>query len=422
MKSRSKKLVSVFLSVLLVFGAFAFCFSVSAEASNVTIDLSSVPFGRIELNGNVVVTNQVGSVSVAPGTPISLTAVPSANTTFLYWVNVESNRIFSFDASYSFTAATDIRLQAVFALSILDENNTPVSHYISYLSMANNILSAYDCDVGYPDEYPENVPAIDGYTFTGEWSYTQDQIAASTENLFVYPVYVVKNQQFVVKTFLDSIDNQTSVTVYNRLDVAEVRAATTHNGEPFSYWAVIDNNDSTLSVASYYENYSFYVTNDIKLIPIYGAEPGNGIAIRISADVPNFTSGSVTVYSERSIFRTYTVIENGILLTLKTDVGANPSAFVIGGNSVAKATSQNNENNGTFDISVGNWRRTVTAAETGNAETIYPLVYARAYVILKDSSGHVLDPVYSDIHTVNYVDFGYTGEFEQDNVDDPFGD
>jgi len=394
-------MVTVALVCVLSAGFYA-----SADNGDVTVSLQCSGPGRI-YQGTQMVARTTGSIDAAKGTSVSLTAVPDSDGVFLYWVNMETNRIFSFNETFTFAAATYLKVEAVFCS---DDSDV---HYVTHLTVNDNILRGIEVFVGDPLLHVDYTPARDGYTWTGEWTYTEQEVKESGDDLLVYPVFTKNESELVVRILLDG--GVQSSAVYEFLDLVELSADVTHEGQPFSYWAVI-NEDESLEIVSYYADYLFYVTKDVDLTPVYGDDSGSGIVTRITGARPNLDEDRVTVYAERSVSMDFEVLQHGMLLTLDDQTGSRDDLFVIDENNplIEKRTGNGTEHTGTYGVTYYNWK--VLTNVNGVDMYIYPRLYARSYVVVKDSGG-ATHTIYGTVYVVEEQYGGMPG----DDIDDPWG-
>lgn len=398
--------------VALAMLASMFGFTASAEDDTVNIEVFSSGGGSVTVDGKLDGEPQWSgfSFSAAVGETVTMTAEADEDFEFLFWVNQETERIVSRSATYSFVAATYAKIQAVFDLQesiAQDEDN---QHTVVYLTEGDNIRYFESVELGDTDYYqyvPQNGLLAAGKTFIG-WDHTPEQVAAQTGRVFVRPVYNT-DISYVIKTYVGGVMQETQAA-YGQ--TAQVDAPATLDGKAFSYWkAVYDDVNIPDQITSFYASYKFVVTMNATFVAVYGETVTDGIATRVSGDMPNFEGATISLYAEHSVKQGYTVLQHGMLLTLNESVGNFEDRFVIGGTDVLKGTANNTNLVGTYSIRKSNWYAT-----NSQGGYFYPKLYARAYVVATDKSG-VTHTVYSRIYCADY----HERIFEGNDFEDPFG-
>ena len=123
--------------------------------------------GTVTMNG-ITDDSEINS-NLAPGVSVTMTAEPSADCEFLFWVNKETDRIISWNATYTFTVASYASYEAVF-----DSTESSLAgegyHTVIYLTQGDNIICnsvvALD-DASYIEDIPTNGVHISGKTWIG---------------------------------------------------------------------------------------------------------------------------------------------------------------------------------------------------------------------------------------------------------------
>lgn len=411
MKKAFEKSSCVILTAVIIALSISVFFTSYAETNTCTIQLSCSPVGHVYYGSDLLVVSTSGSLVADIGTEVTLTASPFEGYVFLYWINVENDRIVSFDVNYTFTVATYLKLQAVFY------ETSPGWHYITYLNTTNNIIRGMEQPINEAVEHIDYAPVKDGYTWTGNWTYTVEEIAISTDNLLVYPTFEKNAATYTVRTFLGIGGEMMTSETYEYCDKTTITAPDTFNGESFSYWAIIDEENLVNDIVSYYSTYEFYVTQSRDLTAVYGESVGDGNIIRMAGDNPDFVNNCVTVYTERSISLDYTVIQQGLLLTTNAIIARSEEDFVINESNpeIIKRTSNDTHNAGTYAVTKTKWSEQRMVGD--QMFTVYPILYFRAYAVIKDGQGNT-ETIYSNFYVVNYYD---EGGFMGDDVEDPFG-
>lgn len=408
MKKYLKKAVSfllitaVFLSVV-SFGSYA-------QTAEAPIDINVSGLGTVsDAEGNTV-SNSI-EISYDIGSTATFTASPDDGWEFLYWVNTETNRIVSFDSTYSFKVATYAVIEAVF------EYLDPDYHRVVYLSEGNNIILSDFWAVGdLSYEEPEDKIYVGGKTWAG-WSMSIDEIAEQLGAVYVYPEYT-NVASYTVTTVINGKKTQKEGQYGSKMTIT---APATLNGEDFSYWVIQPKDPEVESeqIVSYYSTYEFIITNNMTVHAEYGKEGGSGVVTRIAGDIPNFTDTAITFNAERSITDDYTVLQHGLILTQDLTIGNSESLFVINPDEplIKKGTSSNTYRAGTYSVTLRNWHGKMISG--GEEVDYYPLVFVRSYAIVQNAEGETLT-FYSSIYCADYVNTTFEGSIEGDNYDDPF--
>lgn len=410
-------------AVLLVISLIASFFAFSVFADQILCEI------RVEVGGGGSVSDgehtaySLLSQEFYRGTEITLTATPETDSeghsdyTFLYWKNKETERILSFEPEYTFYVATYMMLEAVFDFN--DEMSAEYGiHRVIYLSDGNNVLYSESVDVGddtYIDNViPENRLFIGGKTWLG-WDHTPQEVAADPKTVYVRPRYS-NDASHVISAVVDGVVTTQQVK-YG--DTAKIVCPPTLNGQDFSYWVERGKDEfHPDQIASYFMTYSFIAVQDTTLEAVYGDGLASGVAIRLLGDTPDFDNSKIQFAAERSVTSGFTVMQTGIILTKDVRIGGSESRFVINPDepAILKGTSSSTTSSGTYTVAMRNW-----FATTGEGQAYYPLVFARAYVVVLDKASGETNTYYSDIYCADYVNQVFIGVIEWDNFEDPFG-
>ena len=302
-------------------------------------------------------TNPVGEV-------VKLTAADTATRTFMFWLDEYSGRVYSYDRSVSFTVASRMHLRAQFAVV------SDTEHFVTYVNYGGNKL--LDSDPMYAFDEDINVPAaglLPGFTFQ-RWSMTEQEIAATTEDVVVYPIYTVNSESYTVKITNDAYVS--GAGTYQNLQTVHLKAEPVNGeGQAFSYWK-----DSSGAVVSYERNYSFRINYNISLTAVYGEDVTPAPVARVSKIVPDTTEFKITFYAERSVPTDYTVLSHGLLVS-KTEQTEDSMIVSAAGDSatagIRKVYGNSNENCGTFSVAQSN-------VDIGQS------VYVRPFLIVKNAA------------------------------------
>lgn len=406
------KIVALLLAICVT--ACVPTFSASAEEASCRISVRFFGGGYVTMND----VRRPNSFSryFSVGENVTMTAEPREGFEFLFWVNNETRRIISTDPTYSFYAATYAEYEAVF-----DETESTATadgwHTIIYLSEGENILFMEPVELEDRSYFEDSVASINmhvsGRVWTG-WDKSVDEVASTPGRVYVHPSYDT-TARFTVTYSVNGGETSTRSVAYLSRTTVQAPAAL-ETGEPFSYWiARAKDVNAVDEIASFYPDFEFVVVGDVTLDAVYGAADDSEFACRISADFPSFNDSTIALFAEHCVKKGNSVLQHGMLITKDLEIGNFPDTFVItpGESKIFKLTAKDTAMAGNYRVDIGNW----TAIDMGTYQ-YYPLIFARAYLIVRDSSG-VTRTVYSSIYCVNY-EFG-TGTGGGDNYDDPLG-
>ena len=401
-----KRVIAAILTVAVLCCALVFSASAETESCEITVTVNGR--GSVTMNGAPISNGSVQNADL--GETVTLSAQPNTNYEFLFWLNSETRKVVSWEPEYTFTVGSYALYDAVF------ERVVDGQHTVVYLTQGDNVvfcqLVPID-DVYYYDSVPTSGMTVSGKVWTG-WDKTKEEVAAAQENVYVHPLYNT-DKTFTINAIVDG-----TTTTYEKLYLSHLtlNAPSQQNGEPFSYWlALAKDVNSVDEIASFYTTYEFVVTGDVTVEAVYGETVPDGIATRISGDLPSFEESTIMIAAERCLTTDYTVIQHGILVTKDLQVGSSDSAFVINQNDdrIYKFTSSDKKRSGSYRVNLTGWYEEISNDGT---YSYYPRIYARAYVTARDSSG-VTHTVYSARYCVDHV--LETGSSGGDNYDDPFG-
>ena len=402
-----KRVVASILAIAVLVCALSLFASAENEQCEITLAVDGR--GTVSLNGTPVSSGATSFVD--QNEDVTLIAEPAANYEFLFWLNHETSKVVSWEPAYTFTAATYALYDAVFVRTQAD------MHAVVYLTQGENVVFCQSVpldDVYYYDDVPVSGMSVSGKVWTG-WDKTKEEVAAEEGTVVVHPLYNT-DKVFTVNAIVNG-----TTTTYEKLYLSRLtlNAPSQQNGEPFSYWrANAKDINSDDEIASFYRQYEFVVTGDVTLEAVYGETVEMGVTTRISGDLPSFNEGTIMIAAERSVTTAYTVIQHGILVTKDLQIGSSDSLFVIPqsqdeDNPISKFTSTSTQRAGSYRVNLYGWY----SESIGNHEE-YPRIFARPYIIVRDSSG-VTQTVYGCRYCVDHV--LETGSGGGDNYDDPFG-
>lgn len=304
------------------------------------------------------------------GARIKLTAVAGGDAEFLYWKDVTTGRIVSYNKEYTFDVGTANDVVAMF--------KDTDSYTVKFMDMNNRVLAegttASDITV------PAN-PYILGYTFGG-WkigsettSYkASDVIAANTfkNDTVIQAIQTLEETKYAV-TFENVTGCESGEYKYNtKLTAAHTEAPAS---KIFSHW------ERDGKVVSYEDTYTFYVGNYATTVKAVFVEDTETVkkAATVTMAEPTIVSGNkISFMAERNVPEGCTVIESGIILKkdAQTEITLDSEAII-------KATSANHANYGAYTVRKAN----VSVGETWSAVS---------YLIYTDAEGNV-QTIYSNV-------------------------
>ena len=299
-----------------------------------------------------------------------LTAVPGDESVFLYWVNVESNRILSTETTLTLSTNIDRAIEAVFTYE--DE---PI---VTFTNPTGSI-AGYGVLTGSGFEADANVkePAIPGFKFISWPTAIIDKTAyyggsasafADTnafygqngatlavrpglESLIITPIYD-RSDDYTVR-FIDPAQPD---TIFETVGPFGNTGTVTAIGDNFSYWA-----DGKGNVVSLTPDFNFTILEDGAVYrAVYGAT--NIPAQVLYVATTDMTSERVYFYANRSI--------NGTLLSTGIVFHYTNSVPEIGMEGAVKGTAKYNTATGTYSAGL----RIEKIRSEGNGT-----VYARPY-------------------------------------------
>jgi hypothetical protein len=205
---------------------------------------------------------------------VTLTAKALDGAKFVGW-EVSGKQV-STDATYSFTATSDVTVTPIFA-------DTANDITVVFLDKYNNVSYSYAGSVdGFVAEMKTAIPTgtnYPGYTFNG-WDLTDEEILAITDSTVVNGVYTATGNQYkVTLNGTGTIDgeNVTEKTVgYDTSVTVKAEGATA--------WSVDGAN------VAYGDTYTFFVGADITVTPVFDtvtAKPEVGMVKATATDLKN---------------------------------------------------------------------------------------------------------------------------------------
>lgn len=320
--------------------------------------------GEILASGSTI--RQFQSIEYEVGDVITVTAQDGIGK-FLYWVDIATNKIISYDYSLTFTVATNFSYRALFA-PYDDEGFT-----ITYLNNAKGIIFSEFVEYTEGYDIPEPSP-LPGFTFMS-WDKTYQEVMDAHDNVVVSPIYQVNPEVFTI-----DITNSYGVSGEGEYDAYSIATVTAYDRD-FSYW--IDNNGE---IVSYDRNYSFYINYNAVITAVYGEDvPALKAATRITTFNKDYDNNRLTFYAERSAHYQLNVVQSGIMLTKIDYIGESEDLFILEDEiNVLRGICPTNVNDGTYSLAKKNW----------NYES--DTWYARSYLIVADGLGNQTT-IYSNI-------------------------
>ncbi len=158
MLSKSKKIISLMLVLILVFGFSAF--AMATELPKYTVVTRTDGGGYILINGS----------QFTPGTLVTVAA--AANDGFIFYSWVSDDVVFSSQSSYTTTfvmPAKDVMIGARFAVK---QAETPSTVSVTYETFGGTEFAPSYVNVGEYVTAPANNPVKDGYVFDGWFTDT----------------------------------------------------------------------------------------------------------------------------------------------------------------------------------------------------------------------------------------------------------
>lgn len=314
----------------------------------------------------------------ARGTRLVLTAVPDADSKFLYWIDKNSGRMVSQEAEYAFYLGTDHTLEAVFA------NVTPGVKTVVFRNKNGQVLLLSQVLESGNVIVPQN-PEYMGYQFT-KWirNGIEQNIAADDriqfdaladgDTLFQAGYVKTPEKHTVTVTGGTLYGGVTSGSyTYDTNITVTLDNALVPSGKKFSHWT------KNGAVVSYEPVYTFYMGITDAVVEAVYADAAEVVrkqpVLTMSAPVV-LDGGKIAFFSERSLDAAFTMVETGILLC------SQDIYFDIDTEGIIKARAVSKTNNGQY---------TIRKANVGAGESWY----AKAYMLYRDENG-ALQYLFSD--------------------------
>lgn len=339
---------------------------------------------RLDVTGDNVTITVDGKTETATefkaGTKITL------NTTgvgFIHWKNA-LGKIFSTQREYTFTLVSNTTLTAVYGTTA--DN----SALVEYVSDNNQVLSAQIYTAGATITEP-TWPAKVGHTFK-EWSMTEAQIKAEItsgkNHIKVTPIYDKDTTQYTVTVNYVGV-NKIAETQPKNVGETLTLTAPTVEGSTFSHWSSDATGTTVLGTSN---TYFMVVTKDTTIYAIYDAVPIEKKPTVAITDIFGKTVSEVnrvTFVATRSVPDGYILMEQGVMYD-KTGSYTNDT-FVVSDTNIKRYVGSSMTSSGVLSLNVA----------VDNNDTI---LYARAYVVVKNTLTGNEETYYSEISQSSYND------------------
>lgn len=258
----------------------------------------------VSINGSITSVTEETGFAPAANDAIVLSAT---GENFLYWENVATGNVFSYDASVSFLAATELlKLKAVYGDAEVETVNVTFKDVLT-----GKIHAIQEVAVGTAldkADFPAHTPIL-GYA-----AHTYS--VASGESFVEADGYVVEADTTVLLSYTKdntalftlTVDNGFKTIDYSRSfgAIATVYA----NVENFSYWA--DTNGNVLSLDPVFK--FIMPNNDVTLTAVAGVVAPEAVLAIVENELSN---GSIVTTIARDLADGFELVEAGILYTRK---------------------------------------------------------------------------------------------------------
>lgn len=378
-----KRILSILMAIVVVLSCVLTAYAGSITPFNGD---SNTGKGKIRMAGNggsikYVLGTRSGTaststqISVAIGSKCSLTAVDAADREFMYWIDVFSGRVFSYDNKIDFINGSESSFRAQYA------KKSDTEHFVSFINYGGTVMDLNTTyAVGESVTFPTETK-VPGFTFKG-WSMTADEIKNTKDNVVVHPTYTVNDEKYVVA--FTNTDYVSGAGTYSNFQTVTVKAdAVNGEGEKFSYWL-----NQKGEIVSYEKNYSFRINYSTKLTAVYGEEKTPEPVIRVSKVFGDADDLKVTFYAERSVPDTYTVVSHGMIMSANESTTDDQMILTQASDStlanIRKTVGISNENCGTYSLAKANVLQGKSVA-------------ARPYMIVMDKATGAQSLVYGDV-------------------------
>ncbi|MCQ4672836.1 leucine-rich repeat protein [Lactonifactor longoviformis] len=327
------------------------------------------------------------------------------NGRFAYWA-YGSGQILSRKAECTITLAESVDLYAVYTDQDSDKST------VLFLNFYGQVVANREYSVRSNILFPSG-PSRLGYVFAG-WDKTEEiirqEMAEGKGLIEVKPLYEEKEAAWNIllenAAIMDSSKEPAAEGRYPEGTHLTVKANPPEAGMKFAYWT-----DRSGTIISYRETYTFILTGDIALKPVYtetgtDAEPGMVLAV---TDTDTFLEDNVRKMSftiARELPEDKRILSQGVLYT--TDPAIASDKEMIRGSSAGEKEIPAEGNSGIYRLVINN-------IEPGKA------YYCRSYLVYREEDG-TEKVVYSRIAANTYIEekpvlrITGTGNYEEDGV------
>lgn len=354
------------------FGYKTIVISIVKEDVSVFLDVTA-QYANIQnttVDGTVQMWFDSKAATYPQGTKFKLEAVKKngMDSQFMYWWDLTTSRIVSFDPVYEFILGTETKLQAVYAYS------SSGSKFVLFKDINNKILAQ-----GYTSatiKVPSD-PYTMGYDFlcwvsNGNMYDLEPRSALDKSNIDKHTVFTagyIKNSAKYTVTIVGA-NNAGGEYLYN--DFIQVTPVEAPEKKRFAYWK----RDG--KIVSYDNEYSFYVGNfdtTVEAVFVGKDEIVAEIPIIVMSEPQVVDTNKISFVAERNLPSQYELVETGIILSSsKSDIDLDTSGII-------KVKASSTANKGQFTV------RKKDVSSTA-------VWFARGYMIYKD--GDSVLTIYSD--------------------------
>lgn len=334
-----------------------------------TVTVAATDLGTTTLDGEDA-TNGV-TKKVLVNSTVKLTAAPVEGAEFVGW-SVDG-KIVSKDADFTATVVANTEYTPVFTITAAD------TFTVVFVDQYGNVIDTQTVAAG-TDIVEPVAPVRIGYTFAG-WSLTEAEIDGLTTGATI----IAKYNKDVATTYTVTATGCT-ITV-NGVEYADVATDITYNTKVTvtkagtDYWTIND------AEVAYGDTYTFYVGSNVEVVPCVDtsvvAKP-TVAAVSVSEVVG---TTKYTYLATRTVPTGYTLVSAGYLYG-KNINPADMTLDNVGNNGVMATYAATSS--AQFSLTVG----TKTPGAT---------IYAKAFLVCKDASGNVLEPVYAELQSHTYA-------------------
>lgn len=224
--------------------------------------------------------------------------------TFLYWKDVKTSKILSYDKIYTFVAVDDVNIQAMFVYnSYLGTNG-----YVTFADKDGTILVANYFGEGESADKPTTIGLKSaGYTFTG-WDTDEWENVKAGDITLVTAQYDKKDATYSVSVKDGAIVPMQASYDYDDFVTVFADKSKIPQGKYLAGWKMNG------QLVTEEETYSFYVGANCDLEPVYKDSEVTATPVCAIVDVDSsIINNRVSVLISRNVPEGYTLIESGLL-------------------------------------------------------------------------------------------------------------